>query len=159
MKYICINSGLVERNIFLFKVYVSYFHKHLKTSICLTNNFVSLIQTCLQLLNLLKLVISEQKKNNKAFPFDPKATIFVANRFDNIPVKDREAVKNHILEKLSASWPQFEESMTVFFSTKLAQRDITAHPHYINDNYRQLLQLFSGLYFYAMDRRLRVSYK
>ena len=103
--------------------------------------------------------MKEQKKGNKAFPFDPKATLFVANRFDNVAEGDRENVKKHILEKLSASWPQFDKSMVVFFSTMLAQRDINAHPHYINDNYRQLLQQFSDLYFYAMDRRLSVAYK
>lgn len=113
----------------------------------------------LQLLNLLKLVIKEQKRQTKAFPFDPKATIFIANRFDAVPEESREDVKKFILQKLGASWPMFNESMTVFFSTKKAQRDISAHPDYINENYRQLLQTFSNLYFYVMERRLRIAYK
>lgn len=112
-----------------------------------------------QLLNLLKLIIGEQNNGTKAYPFDPKAAIFIANRFDAVPQDSKRVVKEHIIAQLSASWPQYDPSMTVFFSTKLALRDVSAHPDYINDNYRELLHAFSKLYFYVMDRRLRTAYK
>lgn len=112
-----------------------------------------------QLLNLLKRIIKEQQKDTKAFPFDPKATIFVPNRFDAVPMDAKENVKKHIVEKLSNAWPMFDESMVVFFSTKNAHKDILVHPDYVNENYRHLLQKFRDLVCYVMDRHLRDTYK
>ncbi|XP_052780092.1 uncharacterized protein LOC128217184 isoform X2 [Mya arenaria] len=112
-----------------------------------------------RLMQLLKLIIEAKKKRENSIPFDPKAALFVANRFDALPEESRTSVKEHILEKLKGCYPQFEDSSTIFFSTKNAQRDVTAHPDYINDNYKELLQGFSRLYSYVLERRLRAYYK
>ncbi|XP_045166450.2 uncharacterized protein LOC123529920 isoform X2 [Mercenaria mercenaria] len=112
-----------------------------------------------RLLLLLKMIIEQQKKNSKALKFDPKAALFLANRFDAVPEESREKVKKHILGQLGKYWPEFEESMAVFFSTKKALRDVDAHPDYINEEYKTLLTGISNLFSLAMDRRIRSSYK
>jgi len=105
------------------------------------------------------MIISEKKKRHNSIPFDPKAALFVANRFDLVTEESREKVKEHILATLAKCYPEFDTNNTVFFSTKSAKRDISANPEYINDNYKELLQKLSGLHSYAMERRLHVYYK
>ncbi|KAH3892635.1 uncharacterized protein LOC127858131 isoform X1 [Dreissena polymorpha] len=112
-----------------------------------------------RLLQLLKLVMQEQKKNDKALPFDPKAALFVANRFDAVEESAKETVKDHITSKLKSCYPQFDDSKIVFFSAHNAKRDVTAHPDYISDNFRTLLDSLSRLYSYVTERRLRIYYK
>lgn len=85
--------------------------------------------------------------------------MFVANRFDAVPQESREKVKSHILKQLGKFWPQFDESMTVFFSTKKAQSDIDANPEYVNAEYKALLEALGSLFSTAIDRRIRSSYK
>lgn len=104
-------------------------------------------------------MVIEQQKNKHAFKFDPKAALFLANRFDAVPEDDREKVKSHILSQLGKSWPELEESMVVFFSTKIAKRDVDANPDYINAGYKILLEAISNLFSVALDRRIRTTYK
>lgn len=105
------------------------------------------------------MIIEQQKNNSKALKFNPKAALFLANRFDAVEESSREKVKSHILSQLGKYWPEFDESMTVFFSTKTALRDVAAHPDYVNDDYKKLLNSLSNLFSLAVDRRIRASYK
>lgn len=111
-----------------------------------------------RLLLLLKMIIQQQKGNKESLKFDPKAALFLANRFDAIAPEDRENVKSHILAQLGKSWPEFDESLVVFFSTKNARRDVDAHPDYINAKYKTVLEAISNLFSVALDRRIRSTY-
>ena len=112
-----------------------------------------------QLLLLIKMIIEQQKKKNNGLKFDPKSALFVCNRFDMIPENARNDVKERILEKLGKCWPDFDESSAVFMSTLKAKRDVDAHPDYINDDFKGLLEGVKKLFDVAMDRRIRSSYK
>lgn len=112
-----------------------------------------------RLLLLLKMIIEQQKKSKSCLKFDPKAALFVCNRFYAIPEKDRQDVKERILDKLGKCWPDFDKSNALYMSTKNAIRDVQAHPDYINDEFKALLDGLKKLYGTAMDRRIRSSYK
>ena len=105
------------------------------------------------------MIIEQQKKNKNGLKFDPKSAFFVCNRFDAIPERERSDVKERILEKLGKCWPDFDESSVVFMSTKNALRDIEAHPDYINEDFKALLDGLKKLFGISMDRRIRSSYK
>ncbi|KAL4226200.1 hypothetical protein ACF0H5_014186 [Mactra antiquata] len=112
-----------------------------------------------RLLLLLKLIIEQQNKSTSGIPFDPHCALFIANRFDAVPAESRDKVKEHILVQLGKFWPQFEDSMTVFFSTKKSQKDVDANPDYVNDDYKAVLEALSNLFSKSIDRRIRASYK
>ncbi|KAH3777665.1 hypothetical protein DPMN_179113 [Dreissena polymorpha] len=63
------------------------------------------------------------------------------------------------IEKLSACWPSFDESQVVLFSTEKALRDVQADTDYINDNYKQLLDALKDLFIFALEKRVKSSYK
>lgn len=65
----------------------------------------------------------------------------------------------HFTDKLSACWPNFDESQVVFFSTDRAKQDIKADKDYINDSYKKLLDAIKNLYISALEKRIKVSYK
>lgn len=112
-----------------------------------------------RLMLLLKMIIDQQKKNKNGLKFDPKAALFICNRFDAIPEKDRPAVEERIYEQLGKCWPEFDESNVVCMSTLNAMRDVEAHPDYINDDFKAQLEGLKKLYGTALDRRIRSSYK
>ena len=117
------------------------------------------IVSFVQLLNLLKLIMEEQKKKGKQIPFDPKATLFVCNRIDAIEEGSRQMVKDHVLQKLGKYYPEFEEGQAVFFSAKKSLMEVDVHPDYINVQYRTLLNGLQKLFSDSMDRRIKSSYK
>ena len=105
------------------------------------------------------MIIEQQKKSKTGLKFDPKAALFVCNRFDAVPEKERDDVKKDILKKLGKCWPEFDSNNVVFMSTKKALRDVEAHQDYINDEFKALLDGIKKLFCIAMDRRIRASYK
>ncbi|XP_060586723.1 uncharacterized protein LOC132742365 [Ruditapes philippinarum] len=111
------------------------------------------------LLLLLKMIIEQQKNDSKALKFNPNDALILANKFDAVQEEDREKVKRNILDQLGKYWPEFDESMTVFFSTKTALRDVAVHPGFVNDDYKTLLLSISNLFSLAMDRRIKTSDK
>jgi receptor-interacting serine/threonine-protein kinase 5 len=44
------------------------------------------------------------------YDFDPTRTIFVCNKWDQVPVKEEETVWNNTVKKLKDHWPNFSES-------------------------------------------------
>ena len=105
------------------------------------------------------MIIEQQNKNKNGLKFDPKAALFVCNRWDAVPESERDIVQKDILAKLGKCWPEFDTSNVVFMSTRNAVRDIDAHQDYINDEFKALLDGIKKLFGIAMDRRIRASYK
>ena len=103
--------------------------------------------------------MNNRKRTRTALNLIRNQPFFVCNRFDAIPERERSDVKERILEKLGKCWPDFDESSVVFMSTKNALRDIEAHPDYINDDFKALLDGLKKLFGISMDRRIRSSYK
>ncbi|KAL3853537.1 hypothetical protein ACJMK2_017072 [Sinanodonta woodiana] len=114
------------------------------------------------LLNLLRIVMKQQseKQNGKITSrFDPRAAIFLCNRFDNVEASERDKVKSHILRQLGKIWPGLSESQVIFFSCKNAKRDLEVDPEYVSDSFQTYLEGLRDLYIYVMDKRIRENYK
>ena len=52
------------------------------------------------------------------YDFDPTRTIFVCNKWDQVPVAEEETVWNNTVKKLKDHWPNFSESQMFKLSTK-----------------------------------------
>jgi hypothetical protein len=52
------------------------------------------------------------------YDFDPTITIFVCNKWDQVPVAEEETVWNNTVKKLEHHWPNFSESQMFKLSTK-----------------------------------------
>ncbi|KAK3610632.1 hypothetical protein CHS0354_009096 [Potamilus streckersoni] len=114
-----------------------------------------------RLLNLLRIVIKQQNgrpncQGNRIF--DPKAAIFLCNRFDNVEVSERAKLKAHVLDQLGKIWPGLSESQVIFFSCRNTQRDLEVDRDYVNDGFQGYLEGLRNLYFYGMEKRIRDNY-
>ncbi|KAL3853538.1 hypothetical protein ACJMK2_017073 [Sinanodonta woodiana] len=115
-----------------------------------------------RLLNLLRIVIKQQndKLNSQSNrTFDPRAAIFLCNRFDNVEASERAKVKAHVLDQLGKIWPGLSESQVIFFSCLNTKKDLKADSDYINDGFHGYLEGLRNLYFYGMERRIRDNYR
>ncbi|KAK3610634.1 hypothetical protein CHS0354_009099 [Potamilus streckersoni] len=112
------------------------------------------------LLNLLSIILKQHKaQGEKGRRFDPRAALFVCNRFDAIDPLMREEVKAHVLKQLGSIWPDLLESQVIFFSKKIAQRDLDADPDYINSDLQAFLEGLRDLYLMVLDKRIKANYK
>lgn len=114
-----------------------------------------------RLLNLLKIVISKHRSGSDVptIRFDPKAALFVCNRFDLIEKSAQKQVRENAIKRLSECWPNFDENQVIFFSTEKAKRDFEVDPDYINNNYKLFLEAVRDLFVTVIDGRIQVSYK
>ncbi|KAL3853540.1 hypothetical protein ACJMK2_017075 [Sinanodonta woodiana] len=112
------------------------------------------------LLNLLSIILKQHKaQGRKGWKFDPRATLFVCNRFDAIEPSMRQTVKDHVMKQLGTIWPDLLESQVIFFSKKIAQRDIDVDPDYINSDLQALLEGLRDMYLTVLDKRIKANYK
>jgi len=56
----------------------------------------------------MSLIIKSQKSSSDVVKFNPRAALFVCNRWDMVPEDRREAVRKHALQQLEKSWPDFD---------------------------------------------------
>ena len=66
----------------------------------------------LQLGALLKMVV------NSAEDFSPEASLFIGNKWENIPEEDKRAVQNDIHTKLNKVYPGIKEEQIQYMSVK-----------------------------------------
>lgn len=70
-----------------------------------------------RILEFLRAILEYNKRqDNVSEFFDPSAAMFVCNRWDQVPVEQREGVKDNALRKLKDVWPNFEPSQAFFVS-------------------------------------------
>ncbi|KAL3853539.1 hypothetical protein ACJMK2_017074 [Sinanodonta woodiana] len=110
-----------------------------------------------RLLDLLSIILKNKEQGNQQF--DPRSALFVCNRFDAIDPSDRTKVKEHVMKQLGTIWPDLLESQVIFFSKKMAQRDLDVDPDYINSDLQALLEGLRDLYITALEKRIKANYK
>ena len=78
-----------------------------------------LIQMLLQLLQLLEEVRKVSLQCQGEVPVE--SALFVCNKWDHVPEKEADEVKNHVIKKLQACWPGIDpKSQVMYMSTKIA---------------------------------------
>ena len=88
----------------------------------------------------LERIFEVQKEGGKMYDFDPTRTIFVCNKWDQVPVKEDETVWNNTVKKLKDHWPNFSESQMFKLSTKEeTRRASTPGLEYTSDFQKLLL--------------------
>jgi len=112
-----------------------------------------------QLVNLMSLIIKSQKSSSDVVKFNPKAALFVCNRWDMVNDLHKKQVRQSALAQLSKAWPGFDPKNAVFFSTFQAGREQTMNPGYITDDYVALLHGFQELVAVSHDKRIKASYR
>lgn len=110
-----------------------------------------------RLVALMSLILKHQTSSTQLIKFDPRAAVFVCNRWDM--VKDKQTAKTAALESLKRVWPEFQISQNVYFSTFHAKREVAVNPGYITENYIELQDSLSKLVAIAMDRRIKASFR
>ncbi|KAL4226199.1 hypothetical protein ACF0H5_014185 [Mactra antiquata] len=112
-----------------------------------------------RLVNLMTLIIKSQKSSNDVIKFNPKAALFVCNRWDMVPPESKQSVRENALKQLHKAWPEFDPANTVFFSTAHALRELRINEGYITDEYVALLHGLHKLIEISLDKRLKASYR
>lgn len=118
-----------------------------------------------RLLSLMNIVLDLKQhrgqhiKGERQTVFDPKAAIFVCNRYDLIAECDKDAIKKNALVKLSSCWPSFDPSQVVFFSTTKAKIAFAADSFYINDSYKVLLDRLKGMFICIINNRVHTLFR
>ena len=79
------------------------------------------ISLLFQLERLLEKVRKVTLERQGALP--TKSALFVCNKWDQVPEKERNEVKNHVIKKLQRCWPGVDpESQIIYMSTKNASQ-------------------------------------
>lgn len=107
----------------------------------------------------MSLIIKSQKASSDIVKFNPKAALFVCNRWDMVKDEDKDAVRRNAMYQLEKTWPEFESKLTVFFSTKAALREHKANPGYVTDEFVALLRGLQSLVNVSLDKRIQASYR
>lgn len=84
---------------------------------CLVIEMMSMFRCCicnkiilLQLGHLLKTVV------NSCDDFSPQSSLFIGNKWENVPEKDKEDVKKDIFDKLGKVYPGISQNQIHFMS-------------------------------------------
>ena len=106
----------------------------------------------------MSLIIKSQKSSNDIVKFNPKAALFICNRWDMVPEESKRAVRENALKQLAKAWPEFDSSNAVFFSTFNAQREVRINDGYIIEEYVALMYALMKLLEISLDKRIKASY-
>lgn len=107
----------------------------------------------------MSLTIKSQKTSSEVVKFNPKAALFVCNRWDMVKEEHKKSVRQNTLHQLSKAWPDFDQKNAVFFSTYQAQREQSTNAGYITDDFVALLHGFQELVAVSHDKRIKASYR
>ncbi|XP_045166452.2 uncharacterized protein LOC123529922 [Mercenaria mercenaria] len=89
--------------------------------------------------------------------FDSESTMFVCNRWDMVPEKDREAVKRDTFEKLSRYYSHLKRSQVHYMSMLEAKKGISYGT--MTQEYTQLMDLVEQLMPTSLRSRLNTHYR
>lgn len=157
---VLVDTPGVGENEYLQEYLMEYIHSHQILGfmyVIMTDNALGIAED--RLVNLMSLIIKSQRNSTDIVKFNPKAALFVCNRWDMVPDKDKKEVRANTLKQLSKCWPDFDPSSTVFFSTAVAQREFSLNPSYITEDFVALLYGLNKLVEVSLDKRIRASYK
>ena len=99
----------------------------------------------------------DKQKNDSFSNFDPRAAIFVCNRWDLIPEKEQRPVKADTFRKLTRCWPELNESQIFQLSTTKAWS--TKMAGYVSEDYSQLLDGIQRLIPVGLQRKINHSFR
>ena len=71
--------------------------------------YFTMLQLNPQLQRILKNIVDKQRSDPYS-SFDPRAAMFVCNRWDQVPDVEREVVFQDTVRKLKRSWPNMDAS-------------------------------------------------
>ncbi|XP_052780393.1 uncharacterized protein LOC128217340 isoform X1 [Mya arenaria] len=125
--------------------------------IIMTDNALGIAED--RLINLMSLIIKSQKNSSNVIKFNPKAALFICNRWDMVSDDNKEAVRDNALKQLAISWPDFDPKLAVFFSTRNALREQHVNPGYVTDEFVALLHGLLSLVTVSLDKRIQASYR
>ncbi|XP_035666883.1 bacterial dynamin-like protein [Branchiostoma floridae] len=111
-----------------------------------------------RLQKLLRTLI-EKKSTKELQAFHPKSSIFIFNKWDQVPKKEEEEVKEKMVEKLRNCWKGLDpESQVFYLSTIQAARMLKAGAGPTED-FRRLLDGFHRLVPEGLKSRLLAHYR
>ncbi|CAC5382694.1 unnamed protein product [Mytilus coruscus] len=84
-------------------------------------------------------IFEMQKREGKMYNFDPTTTIFVCNKWDQVPDSEDKLVWDHILKKLQINWPNFKETQMFRLSVKMETRRASIQGLEYTSNFQKLL--------------------
>ncbi|KAK2148552.1 hypothetical protein LSH36_491g00038 [Paralvinella palmiformis] len=101
--------------------------------------------------------IVEQQKARHVTNFDPRAAIFVCNRWDLVPEKERATVKADTMTKLGRCWPDLQDGQVFCLSTTGAM--LQRRAGYISEDFSILLDGIQRLIPIGLRRKIHRSYR
>ncbi|BFZ10888.1 hypothetical protein BsWGS_13927 [Bradybaena similaris] len=111
-----------------------------------------------RLLSFLRAIKEQYSSNSTVEAFDPRAAMFVCNRWDNIEEQHREKVKMSALSKLDYVWPGFDASQTHFFSTRDTMKHLPVDPDFVTDSLMELMKGMKCLFDRASHNAIKHQY-
>ena len=88
----------------------------------------------------------------------PTCALFVCNKWDQVPEKEAEEVKNHVIEKLQKCWPGLDpESQIIYMSTTKASKAQDFGT--INKDFSSLMNSMKAMVLKSIDVRLHIHWK
>jgi hypothetical protein len=104
-------------------------------------------------------IIKSQRSSNDVVKLNPKAALFVCNRWDMVPQESKKAVRENALKQLRKAWPKFDSSNVVFFSTIKPMQKISINEGFISEENVELMYGFKNFVKLSLDHRIKASYR
>ena len=113
----------------------------------------------MQLLEFLHAILVHNEQDKDSGVFDPSSAMFICNRWDQVPEDQREAVKDNALSKLKDAWPKFDPSQVFFVSATNAQMHYDVDPHYVTEDYEEMLKGVKDMFDKARHNAVNQHYR
>jgi len=97
------------------------------------------------------------KQQDTSGLFNPRTAMFVCNKWDQVPVDDRDQVKEYVMDKLQTTWPGFKDDQVFFFSAKRTIEQLKEG--FISSQYSSLLWGIENLIPVGLKAKLAAQYK
>ena len=119
---------------------------------CIENNYHDLnIVYELQLGNLVKEARNVSLEGQGEFPSE--CALFVCNKWDQVPEKETEYVKSHVVNKLKSCWPGLDpESQIIYMSTRKASKAL--NHGFITEDFFSLMNDLRSMVLKSIETRL-----
>ena len=87
-----------------------------------------------------------------------RCALFVCNKWDQVPLEEKEIVKNHVTEKLQKVWPGIDlESQIIYISTQNATKVQTCG--YITREFCSLMDGMKSVVLKSIESRLKIHWR
>ncbi|XP_071083349.1 uncharacterized protein [Haliotis cracherodii] len=111
-----------------------------------------------RLVRFLKTFLEHNKGRSTLHSFNPRAALFVCNRWDLIEDSCKSDVRKNALEKLNDIWPDLQDNQVSFISSTRAEKSLSVDKEYITADLHALLTSLNGLFHLAQQDAIKKSY-